>query len=240
MAEYTVENNTLIFQEGVTTIKKGKYPKDIESIQFPSSLKRIGWEAFYKFPRLKRVVFPKGLESIGKEAFKKCDSLTELVFPEGSESLFIGDEAFCACPSLSKVYLPKSIKDVGNSAFSDCLQLKKVEMEKSVYENLHNNVFENTPFLDNLRRNNSLVILDGILFDGATYKGNLVIPEGVEYVVSGAFRFNKRLTSVVMPASVKTVGHSAFEGCTALEKVTLPTSMESLAENLFLGCSSLK
>lgn len=78
----------------VTEIDDGAFKMEytVVSVDFPSTLKKIGDEAF-EYSGLKKAILPEGLESIG-------------------------DHAFVGCP-LSQISIPSSIKyDVGEKAFA--------------------------------------------------------------------------------------------------------------------------
>ena len=62
-------------------------------------------------------------------------------------------------------------------------------------------------------------------YSNATYSGDVVIPEQVQY--------NEKLYSVT------TIGEWAFFGCSSLASVTIPESVTSIDDGAFLGCSSL-
>lgn len=67
----------------------------------------------------------------------------------------------------------------------------------------------------------------------------VVIPEGTEKIVNGAFTQLIKLTEVTIPESVTEIGVSAFENCKSLISVNLPNSLKSIGEKAFEKCSSL-
>ncbi len=83
---------------------------------------------------------------------------------------------------------------------------------------------------------------------GYRYKGDIVIPEVVNYdgntykVTSiGILAFNRcnEMTSVTIPNSVKSIGFVAFQNCIALTSVTIPNGVISIGSNAFEACTSL-
>ena len=91
---------------------------DLSRVFIPSSVKRIGKQAFCGCPDLKRVDLLNGIESIGAEAFKDCSSLTDVVIPASVKE--IGARAFAGCSSLDRVELPSGLESIGEDAFEDC------------------------------------------------------------------------------------------------------------------------
>lgn len=93
--------------------------------------------------------------------------------------------------------------------------------------------------------------------------GDVVIPDGVEYVMYNAFSGCDTVTRVTIPMYVTSIGYFAFNGCTALqrvdigeglsriqlcafrgcknlERVNLPDSLRHLEKDVFIDCDSLK
>lgn len=67
---------------------------------------------------------------------------------------------------------------------------------------------------------------------------NVVIPEGVEIIHSGAFS-KSRIKSVQLPSTLKEIRYSAFSGC-KFTKITIPESCERIGDNAFGGNTSLR
>ena len=82
-------------------------------------------------------------------------------------------------------------------------------------------------------------ITDGVVSDGASCAGAVVIPAGVTSIGDEAFESATALTSVTIPASVTSIGTSAFESATALTSVTIPASVTSIGTSAFLNATSL-
>ena len=74
----------------------------VESITFPSTLKRLEYQTFWYCKNLKRVEIPNGIEQIGEECF--CDSgVEEITLPGTLKG--IGTDAFAHCPNLRTVWV---------------------------------------------------------------------------------------------------------------------------------------
>lgn len=75
------------------------------------------------------------------------------------------------------------------------------------------------------------------------YNGNdadVIIPDGIQGIHSGAFKGCTNLKSVTLPDSMVEIGQGAFEGCTNLKSITLPDSVIEVQRGAFIGCSQLQ
>ncbi len=87
-----------------------------------------------------------------------------------------------------------------------------------------------------------------VKYKNIQYEGDIQIPSSitianVNYTVtsieSGAFKYNRGLTSVTIPNSVTSIGGYAFDNCEFLNSVTIPNSVTSIGYGAFRWCYSL-
>lgn len=78
------------------------------------------------------------------------------------------------------------------------------------------------------------------------YKGSakdVIIPSIIEdfpvVSLSGTFKDNGYIRSVIIPNSVEEIGYCAFYKCTALTSINIPDSVKDIGEKAFSGCTSL-
>ena len=76
------------------------------------------------------VSIPTSVKKIGKEAFAGHTELIKVDIPAYVES--IDYNAFSGCTSLETVKIPDTVTEIGNGAFSDCSSLKKVTLGKKL------------------------------------------------------------------------------------------------------------
>lgn len=182
--------------------------------------------------------FPAGITAIGETVFgdlKRSINVTKLVIPEGVKNIYAN--AFSLCHECTEVQLPSTIEEVGDSAFADMKWLEEQPKE------------------------NGLFIINGLVLDGKSAAGDVVIPEGVTAICGNAFRGNADITSVTFPSSltiirdfafkrcanlktanfaegIKTIGEEAFSDC-GLTSLVLPESLEELEYRAFITCNDL-
>ena len=90
------------------------------SIDFSDSLIQIGARAFADCENLREISLPQQITLIGESAFENCTSLKEVEFPETLQ--VIGDNSFAGCTEITQVSLPKSVTTVGTKAFADSVE----------------------------------------------------------------------------------------------------------------------
>lgn len=92
---------------GVTALSKLEHA---ESIQIPSSVKKIGTGAFFQCTTIEELVLPASLQVIEDGAFANCKALKSIVIPEGVTEL--KEETFFGCESLASIDLPDSLMKI--------------------------------------------------------------------------------------------------------------------------------
>ena len=184
------------------------------SIRIPDTVKTIEKNAFESCEELKSMILGKNITSIGDDAFRDCSSLKSISLPSGVKS--IGQEAFLGCESLSSISIPKTVKDIGKDAFED------------------------TKWLNDHRKRDPIIVVNGLLIDGKKCSGNVNIPNGVTTIVDQAFYDNDKITSVTIPQGVKMIEECAFYECSNLKNVTIPDGVTSVGNVAFKECKKLK
>ena len=101
-----------------------------------------------------------------------------------------------------------------------------------ITEKAINNYSGSEELSDFVIRAGELLRYNGTVFD-------VIIPDSVTRIGSGAFMNCVNLRSVVIPESVTLIGHSAFSGCINLTNITIPDNIPAIGENVFAGCSNL-
>ena len=249
----------------------------LKMIEIPDSIEKIELSAFYGCTSLKTVVLPcsGNRVELGSSIFEKCSSLRSIIIPDNVEE--IGFDAFrdCVslqtikigngikeipswtfkgCSSLGALYIPNNVNKIGSMAFYDCFNLKfmrlpdNVTIEGSALTNCNKELQLDCSSLEIvnglvLANNRTLVIscLDNII--------NVVIPDGVIKIESGAFWGCSKIESIYISMGCKEMGCGAFYGCTQLKKIFIPSSITewnvgwdtgNSGTEPFNGCTSLK
>lgn len=121
----------------------------IKEIKLPSTLKKIGYDAFsinqiesitfpqgieevagFNYNPLKEVVIPEGVKIVGYSAFKSCENLKSIQLPSTLEE--IDSYAFEKCENLDSITLGENITVIGDRAFNGCTSLKEIKLPKTL------------------------------------------------------------------------------------------------------------
>ena len=90
--------------------------------------------------------------------------------------------------------------------------------------------FDDTPFLENMRKKTPLFIVNNILVDAKTVSGDVVLPNTIKTIPRYSFNENEFVTSVTIPDSVTTIDPYAFYKCSSLEKVNIPKGVTEIGK----------
>lgn len=208
------------------------------TIDLPENLEHLGTAVFNSCTALQRIVIPDNITSLpGDEVdadvwrgfFAGCTALEEVTLPANLEE--IDEAAFADCTSLQKIVIPEGTKTIG-FAFAECTALTDVTIPESV-ESISNSAFRGTPWLENKQKENPMVIVNGILFDGSACKGDVVVPDTVRVISPWAFsqgyvEKEDQITSVIVSEGVEVLGGAAFASCRGLKSVVLPSTVHEI------------
>ena len=172
------------------------------------------------------VTIPNGVTSIGSYAFEYCSGLTSITIGNGVTS--IGSYAFYNCSGLTSITIGNSVTSIGNDAFRNCIGLTSIYYTGDIASWCG---ISGLRYIMSSSRT--------LYIDGKKVEGELIIPEGVTSIGSGAFRGCSGFTSVTIGNSVTRIGNSAFSGCSGLTSITIPDSVKSIGNYAFSGCSGL-
>lgn len=208
---------------------------ELESIQLPESLTRIGAHAFYGCAKLNPVEFPEQISLIDRYAFYGCSSITHLSLPVGLES--IGDWAFYGC-GFTSLEIPPTVQSVGTCAFRNCAYLTDIVLPPTLTE-LSASLFYGCKQLSSLEIPASVSQIGASAFYGCSNLDRLSLPEGLTAIESASFYGCSQLSDIQLPDGLTSIGATAFENCTSLTELMIPASVTSIGAGAFRGCTGL-
>ncbi len=185
----------------------------VSSVNFPNTLKSIGWEAFLG-TGLKSVTIPSSVTNVTAGAFTGCDSLKHVTWDVVEHVNYGGydDTPFfhlaggVAKPNLTSITLGSHVKKVPNYLFSNMSGVTELALPEGVTE-VGAYAFAGVPATV-LNLPSSLTRVNDYAFNAAKVP-SLTLPEGLTYV--GRFAFaGCPLTELHIPAALADIGTRAF------------------------------
>lgn len=181
----------------------------------PEGIEVIRLAAFTSVP-ITSVELPSTVRRIGQNAFLSCTSLESIILNEGLER--IEDSAFSGCSSLTSISLPSTVNYIHAYTFDDCIGLQTMNVAEgnTTYDSRENcNAIIETATnrliagCQNSFIPNTVTTIGNDSFWGISTLTNITIPTSVTEIQEDAFA-HTRLTSVEIPATVTTIGTNAF------------------------------
>ncbi|MBP3753473.1 MAG: leucine-rich repeat protein [Lachnospiraceae bacterium] len=130
-----------------------------------------------------------------------------------------------------RVTIPNDIEEIGADVFRDHIRLKEISVPESVNV-FGSHAFSQTAWLDDKRAESEMVIVNGILIDGAGCKGKVTIPASVKKIAGWCFAGNVDITHLVLPYEKLAIEALSFRNCINLKKITDHTGKEYVLENV--------
>ena len=238
------------YTEADFEIKDGtltKYTGDSECVKIPTTVNRIGRQAFCENKTLKSVIIPETVTVIMDNAFCGCENLTYVHLP--SSLTMIGTGSFHGCEALKSIKIPESVTHINPYAFNGCYRLTEIKIPKNVYR-IGSSAFGDCIALDTVYFNAGLVkktVDSNKAFknSGQIYGIKLIIGKDVREVPAYMFytgNDDSNITSLEFEEGsiCRVIRKCAFEGCQKLGEITLPNTVEEIQEMAFLNCDNIK
>lgn len=172
--------------------------RDIEEIDIPYGITKIGDRAFSQCRDLRRVTIPDTVTSIGYCAFGECRDLEEIEIPDSVTEMDCA--VFHECYKLRRVKLPSGIVTINSSMFDECKALTDIEIQEGV------------------------ITIWGEAFHECASLTEIALPDSVELVGEFAFIGCRSLKTVYIPDRDVLIGPMAFPEETTVIRRPLGTS----------------
>ena len=212
--------------------------RGLQELEISSTITEIGSGAFYGCENLKfDFATLSNVTSLGEDAFNGCTSATGVADLSKLTDIEIPEAAFIDCTGLTGVTMSDAVTSIGINAFNGCTALESVEFSDNL-KSVGQNAFVNCTGLKQVNFPNTLTVLSTNAFSGSGLT-SVVLPDSVTTLGGNTFLNCTDLTSVTLPSSLTTIGSADFSGCTGLTDLNLPDGLSVIGEFMFSGCTGL-
>lgn len=200
-----------------------EFPKNLKTIangsSLPPKLQTIDTSENNYFEFKNGILYTKDLKTL----VFALSNVTSVNMEETVET--ISANAFSNCSLLITINIPSKVKSIGDSAFTNS-KLSSITVSSG------NNYFS-TDERYNLYNKEGTILYRN--FD----KGNIIIKDGVQNIVKGAFVNNETITGITLPESY--VGDTeGWEKFPTLETIYLPKNVKSINKNVYCNIKSIE
>ena len=226
-----IEWNAVKYEENINNYTFFAAGRDTDGVEvifadgteiIPAYIFGTGW---YNDAKLTRVTIPSSVKSIGYGAFYGQSGLTEINIPDGVET--IGSSAFYNCSSLKKVTIGASVNSVGDTAFHECPELKSIGPKGGGYDieyawtgdSLQKNLFKGMKYVTKIELPNDMTVVQDDMFRGCEALTEISLPDSLTSIGDYAFDRCISLPVIRIPKNVTHMGRSAFGSCYNVERI---------------------
>ena len=220
----------------------------LTSIQFPSTLKRIGQGAFMSCVNLPaQLTWPASLEYVGSGAYSGCSSVTSITIEDSEQTLTVGGSGmvyaaeFYNFDNLQTIYVGRNIvcEEPELSLFGWQDHVTDITFGDKVTE-LPQEVCINATGLLTVKLSPAITVIPDWAFSGCEALESIDygdITSIGEQSFSGCYNLK---TINMFPPTLKSIGDGAFDGCSSISSpIIIPASVEFIGDGVFAGCSGV-
>ena len=221
--------NKIIFPHSLRRIPKLNFEfwEDLSEVVIPEGVISIAEGAFMG-TGLKEVTLPSSIERIGKNAFEHCDNLKKVTINHLSSSILnslLNEYNALYSPVVESFHNDNRLKFNLYFGSSCPIELTNYYLfydrndKKSKYS-IHGSGF---------------ILYGDCIIGYIGNEANLLLPECAKEIGFSAFKNNIHIEKVIFNEKIRRIGHSAFEGCSKLQVVELNNSLEFIGNYAFSG-----
>lgn len=230
----------------------------ITSVEFPSSMRHIGRNAFWR-QGITSLVLNDGLEVLEWGAFEECNSLTNVVIPKSLKRMIC---PFTSCngiiqmtvnatnlsedsrlanggvENLTKLTIGSEVQVLPDEFVDTKNSLRVTFEDRSPESSLYIGT-KSLPYsyMTSLRLPNCRIALGKEALKNVKFQ--FEIPGIITEIGKSALASSGVSGSIRLSEDVTSICEGAFSGCSGLTSVTIPNTLTSIGDGAFYGCSSL-
>ena len=220
LLKFLGEEKNIILPEGILELADYAFQySDIETIEFPHSLKVIGEKCFYN-SRVISIIMNNELDKIKSNAFKNCTNLKNINIPTNIN--FVASSIIEGCSSLVEITLGERHRSI---SLEGCLSLTKI-----IWSDFSNNNYEYT-FYKLISYEDEVEDEYGRIYFKKKYYYDkekslahrikeIEILSGVQYIPR-MFAAHTIIEKIHLPSTIKGIGYKAFYDCEFLKIIEI-------------------
>lgn len=210
------------------------YCESLKHVTIKSKLYEIPQSCFIGCSNLESVDFPLSLRKICHEAFKECNSLRQVSWGNVET---IQSDAF-ENAGFKDLTMPVSLKKIDLDAFKGCLNLKKVDLTATSILTLDG--FYRCKSLKQVLLPQKLQEIENGCFSHCSELEEIEFPTTLNKISRMSFSDMTKLKQIDFSKTmVHVIPDYSFYGCQSLAKVILNVATDSIENGAFNGCSAL-
>ena len=149
-------------------------------------------------------------------------------------------KAFDDSEQIESIVITKGVIGFDDYALSSIANLKEVVFEDVIFTELSEYLLAYCKNLEKIELPSTVTVIPNRAFYECGSLKEVIIPDGVTTIGSGAFELCVNLENINIPASLLEIKASAFKNCTSLDTFYINNNITTLNNNIFNGCTSLE
>lgn len=202
----------------------------LKSVRIPSSVKEIGDYAFANNGYLSSVDFGSSLQKIGASAFAGCTVLYDVALPSTTKE--IGD--YCFMNTNIKTFSAPGIKKIPDSAFENCARLSSVLLSGNM-ESIGAYAFSGCTQLRNIVIPEGVTVIEPYTFNECSNLVKVTLPDSIREIGEYAFYDCYSLKTVTNTKFIETLGIKSFYN-SSIDDFDFSSAKGEIPEGCFYGC----
>lgn len=217
----------------------------------PSTVKRIGENAFEECTGVTGIFLPATVEEIQRNAFKGCTALSRLDIEDlvsylrirygslSSNPIYFTTNLYLDGEEVTDLKIPESITELKDYALYGFKGMKTIEIPTSV-TSIGKYALGRCTMLLTLKIPGSVTSLG----ENVIYKSNslmhLTLPDKLKVVPANSFRDCEGKLEIIIPNSVEEIENNAFTNCYNIQSIKFGNSVKKIGNEAFYNAKSLK
>ena len=237
-------------QTSITEIKKDEFNScTFTSIKLPTTVTKIGENAFYNCANMTTITNTSNVDIIGANAFSGCKALTAITLKSSMTS--IGDGAFAICSSLTSFDLPSFTSSslthlVPANIFNGCTSLESVKFQDANITTIKDKAFADTGNLSFKFGSgsatrvlpSSITTIGVAAFQGSAIESLDLSKTSITEISDNAFQGANLANGFAFPKNITKIGYQSFYTSKVTE-IVMPNTITTLGQSAFAFTKNL-